>query len=311
MTTRQIAVSGPAVAIIDDALSAFPEYRAFRRAETSRSAYCAWVGSGAVDPGRIGLTEDQLNLSTRLPVNGRAHVDRILGELHAAGLIDATDYPAEEFDALFTQVSAGFRHHPFTTYIFPEEARLLYALAHLAAPRRTVFPGSYYGYWAVWAMPGIIAAGGTAELIDINPETMDLARRNLEALGLSKGVEYVTGDAIAYGRTLRDVDLCVLDAEGPKDAADPELRDKAIYHPIMRATTPALRPGGLLVAHNMLLENLTDNPYFARRISANEAQYTAFHEHLAEHYDRRAVLPTTEGTGVYRKARRRGGVAGD
>ena len=69
----------------------------------------------------------------------------------------------------------------------------------------------------------------------------------------------------------------------------------------MEATTPALRPGGLLVAHNMLLENLTDNPYFVGRIERNRQQYARFHEHLDEHYDARCVLSTSEGVGVYRR----------
>ena len=106
--------------------------------------------------------------------------------------------------------------------------------------------------------------------MDIDPEVMDLAERNLTAMGLAGPVDFQVADAIGYTRRdLRDVDLCVLDAEGPKDTVDEDLRDKAIYYPITAASTPAVRPGGLLVAHNMLLENLTGNSYFARKIEQN------------------------------------------
>ncbi|WP_414169762.1 O-methyltransferase [Streptoverticillium reticulum] len=296
------AATGPVHVVIDNALAPYAEYRAFRRGALGRDAYCRWTGSGAVTPSEVGLNTDQFNLSTRFPVDEQACAHRILDGLKKAGFIGSTAYPAGEFAAFRAMLSARFRHGAYATYIFPEEARLLFALAHILAPRNALFPGSYYGYWAVWAMPGIMAAGGRATLVDVDADSMRLAQENFAALGLSGHVAYVTADAVPYGRTVEDVDLCVLDAEGPKDAEDPALRDKAVYAPIMRATTPGLREGCLLVAHNMLLENLTDNRYFAERIVANEAQYAAFHEHVHECYDLRAVCPTSEGVGIYRKS---------
>ncbi|MFF3502480.1 O-methyltransferase [Streptomyces sp. NPDC003247] len=303
-TTR--TAGGVAYDIIDRALAAVPEYQDFRRGLLSRAAYCSWLGAGGLRPEDVGLNEDQLNLSTRFPVDERAFVAEVLEGLERDGVIASTDYPEDEFEALRERVARQFAHEGRTTYIFPEEARLLFALCHLLAPRRTVFPGSYYGYWAVWALPGIRAAGGTATLIDIDPGTMALAERNLTALGLADGVEFATTDAIAHGRTLEPVDLCVLDAEGPSphrapEGMDPDLIDKAIYFPIMEATTPALRPGCLLIAHNMLLGNLTENRYFTGRIANNRAQYARFHGHLDAHYDLQRLIPSSEGVGVYRR----------
>jgi predicted O-methyltransferase YrrM len=297
---------GVAYDIIDGALRDVPEYQAFRGGLLSRAAYCAWLNSGALRPEDVGLNEDQFNLSTRFPVDERAFVAEVLEGLRQDGVIAATDYPEDEFAALRERVARQFAHEDRTTYIFPEEARLLFALCHLLAPRRTVFPGSYYGYWAVWALPGIRAAGGTATLIDIDPDTMALAERNLTALGLADGVEFATTDAIAHGLALDPVDLCVLDAEGPSphsapEGIDPDLIDKAIYFPIMEATTPALRPGCLLIAHNMLLGNLTENRYFSGRIANNRAQYARFHGHLDAHYDLQRLVPSSEGVGIYRR----------
>jgi predicted O-methyltransferase YrrM len=69
----------------------------------------------------------------------------------------------------------------------------------------------------------------------------------------------------------------------------------------MKANTPALRPDGLLVAHNMLLHNLTGNTYFTAKIANNTSQYARFHAHLDAHYDRHRAYPTSEGVGIYRK----------
>lgn len=219
-------------------------------------------------------------------------------------MLDAsTGYPRQELAALRHEAAQAFDHDGRTTYIFPEEARLLYALAHLLRPRTTVFLGSYYGYWAVWALPGILAGGGHVTLVDTDAAVMELARRNLARLGLDAGVEFVVADATVPPPTgTAVVDLCVLDAEGPKDCPDEDLRDKAIYHPIMRAWTPSLRPGGVLVAHNMLLGNLSPNAYFEAKILHNRGQYARFERHLGEHYDVRRVYPTSEGVGVYRRA---------
>jgi L-amino acid N-acyltransferase YncA/predicted O-methyltransferase YrrM len=302
----QRTTNGVAYRIIDGALRDVPEYREFRAGTLSRAAYCAWLGSGALRPEQVGLNEDQFNLSSRFPVDERAFVAEVLEGLRRDGVVTRTDYPEDELEALRERVARQFAHDDRTTYIFPEEARLLFALGHLLAPRRTVFPGSYYGYWAVWALPGIQAAGGTATLIDIDPGAMALAERNLTALGLADGVEFATTDAIAHGRTLDPVDLCVLDAEGPAPHAapegmDPHLIDKAIYFPIMEATTPALRPGCLLIAHNMLLGNLTENRYFSGRIADNRAQYAHFQDHLDAHYDLQRLVDSSEGVGIYRR----------
>lgn len=307
MPARPDTAGGPAYHRIDAALHALPEYLAYRHGELSRADYCASVAG--VPPETFGLDVDQLNLSTRFPLDGRLFVREALNTLRERGVIPVTTYPEDAFDELWKSVDAGFDHAGRTTYIFPEEARLLFALAYIVAPATTVFSGSYYGYWAVWALPGIIDTGGRAALVDIDGDASAVARRNLAALGLAGPVEFVVDDAVAYGRQVGPVDLCVLDAEGPKHHDDEDLRDKAIYYPITAATTPALRPDGLLVAHNVLLENLTENAYFASRIRHNLQQFTKWQAHLDEHYDVQCVLPTSEGTGVYRRRAARSGAA--
>lgn len=298
-TTAALRPDGPAYDVIDGTLRAFAEYRSFRAGELPRADYCAWLQKTAAVS---GLNQDQLNLSARFPLDERRFVADSLDRLVSLGLLPDTGYPEEEFGLLWKAVQAKLWHGGFMTYIFPEEARLLFAIAHIVRPRTLIFPGSYYAYWAVWALPAIAKANGSATLIDIDRRAVAVARHNVEQLGMGNRVSFVDSDAIAYGRTLQEADLVVLDAEGPKNEGPDELRDKAIYAPIMEATTPALRPGCLLVAHNMLLENLTDNPYFAARVAYNKAQYARFQAHLDAHYDRQCVLPTSEGIGVYRKA---------
>jgi predicted O-methyltransferase YrrM len=296
-----IVRSGTAHAVIDSALRASVEYRDFRDGLTTRADYSKWVESQFDELSETGLNRDKQNLSTRFPSNDHACVTNVLAALAEDGVVVGHEYPVDEFEEFAGRVAKEWDHGDRTTFIFPEEARLMFALAHQVRPRNAVFLGSYYGYWAVWALPSVAAAGGRMTLVDVDADVMALAERNIAALGYADLVDFVVADASEYARTLSDVDLCVLDAEGPLDAPDPDLRDKAIYYPHTRAISHALPQGALLVAHNVLLENLTENSYFAGRIANNEAQFAKWAAYLNEYYDTHRVFPTSEGVGVYRR----------
>jgi predicted O-methyltransferase YrrM len=293
--------SGAAYDVIDQALRNHIEYRDFRDGLITRADYSRWVESRFDQLSELGLNRDKQNLSTRFPADDHACVTNVLALLAKDGLVPGTEYPVAEFEEFAARVAAEWDHGGRTTFIFPEEARLMFALAHQVRPRNAVFLGSYYGYWAIWALPAVAAAGGRVTLVDIDEDVMALAERDIAALGYSDLVDFVVADATEYARTLSDVDLCVLDAEGPLDAPDPDLRDKAIYYPHTRAVSHALPQGALLVAHNVLLENLTDNSYFAGRIANNVAQFAKWTGLLDELYDVQRVFATSEGVGVYRR----------
>mgnify|MGYP005814121863 CR=1 FL=1 len=294
-------VAGPAHDLIDRTLTDFVQYRRFRAGWGTREAFCRWVRDYFSRGGLPGLNEDQANLATRFPKDERRFVAEVLAELHDSGMARSREYSESDYQAFRDSIEGSFEHRGRATYIFPEEARLLYALTQVSRPQSVLFLGSYYGYWAAWAMPGVIAAGGHATLVDVDPDAMECARANFERAGFAAHADFVVADATRPCGP-GEVDLVVLDAEGPKERGPEELRDKAIYAPIMLANSARLRPGGLLVAHNMLLENLTSNPYFLRKIGHNQAQYDAFQRHLDEEYDLHRVVPTTEGVGIYRKA---------
>ncbi|MFD8495923.1 O-methyltransferase [Amycolatopsis sp. NPDC059657] len=296
-----IVRSRTAHAVIDSALGGCAEYRAFRNGLMSRADYSRWVEAHFDELSELGLNRDKQNLSTRFPSDDHACVTDLLAALAKDGLVPGTEYPVDAFEEFAQRVAEEWDHGGRTTFIFSEEARLMFALAHQVRPRNAVFLGSYYGYWAIWALPAIAATGGHLTLVDVDGDVMALAERNIAALGYANLVDFVVADAAEYARTMNDVDLCVLDAEGPLDAPDPDLRDKAIYYPHTRAISHALPAGALLVAHNVLLDNLTENAYFAGRIAGNKAQFAKWKGHLDAFYDVHQVFSTTEGVGVYRR----------
>jgi predicted O-methyltransferase YrrM len=291
---------GTVHALVCDRLLAFAPFQEFRNGRRSRDSYQRAIE--AEPPAAWGLNEDQLNLSTRFPVDVMAFVRSMVGQLFEDGMLPSARYPEAELARYCDQVAALFDHRHHFTYIFPEEAALLFAIAHIARPAQVLFLGSYYGYWAAWAMPGIQAAKGEAVLVDPQTDVLEQSRANLLQLGFEDVCTFVCGDAVHYLQSRRlQCDLIVLDAEGPAESGPVERRGKAIYHPIAAAATPLLRRGGLLVAHNILMTNLTDNSYFDRKIAMVEQQLERFFHHIKLHYDRSRTFPTTEGVGVYRR----------
>ncbi|PPI48899.1 class I SAM-dependent methyltransferase [Rathayibacter toxicus] len=277
-----------------------PEYAQLRLANPA--AYSRWVESQK--PEAFGLNLDQFSLSTRFPQDEEQFVDEALAELHASGLILHTDYPRADFAEFRARVEADWDHGSHITYIFPEEARLLFALGYILKGPNWLFGGSYYGFWAIWASPGVASHGGRLTLVDIDDDVMKLAERNFASVFPSVGARFSTADATDQLAAVRSVDVFVLDAEGSKDHPDPELRDKAIYAPIMRANSRTLKPGGLLIAHNMLLDDHSDCAYFAAKVAHNRKQYKEFDAHLARDYDRRVLATSSEGVGIYRRSDR-------
>lgn len=248
------------------------------------------------------MNENQIKLIERFPSSEADFVAAALERLRKEGVIETTSYCTEAFEAYRTRVAASFDHAERVTYIFPEEERLLYALAEVTKPHRVAFLGSYYGYWAVWALPAISAAGGTATLLDTDGECVSLARRNIECLGLGGSAEVVARDAITYMLESREhFDWVVLDAEGPKLGLPYDETDKALYYAMGTAAIERLRPGGMLICHNILLAHNGDDPYFANMIRNNQRQFYKFLPLLEASCSRRVELSSTEGVGIYRR----------
>jgi len=249
-----------------------------------------------------GLNENQIKLSERFPINEVAFVRACLDQLQQRAVIEAVDYPSTNFDTAAAEIETHFKHDRHLTYIFPEEARLLYALAHITTPKRVAFLGSYYGYWAAWALAAMESKSDVA-LLDVDPSVGSLASENLMNLRRGNGARSITTDAIIFMNQADDesYDWIVLDAEGPKCGLPYDQTDKALYGVMLEAALPKLRPGGLLICHNILLSHHNDDPYFANMIRNNKRQFYKFDQLVRDNFSATVTFPTTEGVGVYRR----------
>ncbi len=126
--------------------------------------------------------------------------------------------------------------------IAAEQGTLLTLLCALSRTRDALEIGTFTGYSALCIARGL-AAGGRLWACDVDARATAVARRYWERAGLSERIELRLGPALDTLRSLPRqplLDFAFLDA------------DKAGYVDYYEELLPRLRPGGLLVADNVL-----------------------------------------------------------
>ena len=121
-----------------------------------------------------------------------------------------------------------------------EDGRLLRLLAEATDAKHVVEIGTSNGYSGIWFCLALRATGGRLTTYEIDAGRAALARENFRRAGVDSLVTLVEGDAHAEVTRLQGpVDILFLDA------------DKSGYIDYLEKLVPLLRPGGLVVAHNM------------------------------------------------------------
>ena len=281
-------------------LSQYDWYNQFITGKIDRKNYLQCLLENKSGLLKEGLNEDQIHLSTRFPLSNEQIVDFILDDLQQRDMISSVDYPKQAFAALQAQVAAEFVHDIYSTCIFPEEARLLYALTHIRKPKVMMFLGSYYGYWAVWSAAILKETGGTIYLVDTDTRALALTEINMKKFNFDSAVRYINEDAIQYmAREKISHDFLVINSEGPKQGPDPDLLQKAIYYPMIKTAHPYLAKSGLVLCHNILLNHPIEDAYFEMKISQNQTQFGKFLPFMLENYQAGVWYDTTAGVGVF------------
>lgn len=138
----------------------------------------------------------------------------------------------------------------------PETARLISVLTKLVRPKKILEVGTAIGYSSIIMSEGL-GENGTITTVEYDPDTVKIARKNIERAELSDKITVVEGDAKDYLSYLEDdesFDMIFLD--GPK----------AHYLFMLDDAVRLLKKGGLLVSDNILFKGMTaDDGHFARR----------------------------------------------
>ena len=288
---------------IENILNEYQYYKLFRYGEISREEYYTYLIAHEPELRSKDLTEDQIHLSSRFPLNEAQFVDEILAELKNQGVIKTTEYSKKAFSEYRKTIYSNYNHGKYYTFIFPEEERIMYALTQIVKPSTVILLGSYYGYWGIWAMPAVKEVGGLAYFVDLNDDVNKIANINLQNFGYQGHFEVITQEGVDFMKQKKTrYDLAVLDAEGNANHPNSDYRGKAVYYPLIKEGIKHIYNGGFALCHNILLKNFLADPYFKLKIAKNLREYEKFLPFVKENFPFALEYNTTEGIGVYKRA---------
>ena len=125
--------------------------------------------------------------------------------------------------------------------IGPLVGRLLYNLAKTSQSRKILEIGTAIGYSGIWLARAVAPLKGNVTTIDMDPERVKIAKKNISEAGLERVVKVIEGNALKVLPTLKEeFDMIFLDS------------DKDVYPDAFKMSVPMLRKGGLFVADNAL-----------------------------------------------------------
>jgi caffeoyl-CoA O-methyltransferase len=144
-----------------------------------------------------------------------------------------------------------------------EEGRLLRLLAECTGAKHVVEIGTANGYSTIWLCLGLQNTGGKLTTYEIDPQIATVARANFKRAGVEKIATVVEGDAHQEAPKLKEpIDILFLDA------------DKEGYLDYLNKLLPLVRPGGLVVAHDMN-QRMAD-PRYLKAVNSNPELESVF-----------------------------------
>ncbi len=138
-----------------------------------------------------------------------------------------------------------------------EGGRFLRLVAESIGAKNVVEIGTSNGYSAIWQCLALKTTGGKLTTFEIDAERAALARENFKKAGVADLVTLIEGDAHDK----------VAQVQGPVDMAFIDA-DKEGYTDYLTKLLPKVRPGGLILAHNItqgmadskFIDAITTNP---------------------------------------------------
>jgi caffeoyl-CoA O-methyltransferase len=166
--------------------------------------------------------------------------------------------------------------------IAPEQGAFMTLLTRAIGARRAVEVGTFTGYSALCIARGL-PADGRLLCCDVSEEWTAIARRHWELAGVANRIDLRIAPAIETLRALPDeeIDLAFIDA------------DKPSYIRYYEQLVPRLRPGGLLLADNVLWSGRVVDE---GADDENTVAIRAFNDHVAADGRMETVmLPISDG----------------
>ena len=139
----------------------------------------------------------------------------------------------------------------------PQDGRLLRILTESMSAKNVVEIGTSTGYSGIWFGLALQKTSGKLTTYEIDAQRAATARANFKRAGMADIITLIEGNAHDEVKRLKDpIDILFLDA------------DKEGYIDYLNKLMPLIRPGGLVIAHNITpgmadpkyIEAITTNP---------------------------------------------------
>lgn len=159
--------------------------------------------------------------------------------------------------------------------VSPGQGKLIYLLAKMIGANRILEVGTLGGYSTIW-LGRALPADGELITVELEPLHVKIARETLSDAGLDGKCTVIEGKALDAMQALTPhFDLVFLDAN--KDG----------YPAYLKQAIRLLRPGGLIVADNVVREGAVLKP---SSVDANAIGAAAFNQALASHPELEAII---------------------
>jgi caffeoyl-CoA O-methyltransferase len=153
------------------------------------------------------------------------------------------------------KAGAMFENVPIT------DGRMLRLLTEAAGAKNVVELGTSTGLSGLWLCLALQKTGGKLTTFEYDADRAAVARRNFKEAGVDQIVTIVEGDAHqTISRLKEPIDVLFIDA------------DKEGYADYLNKLLPLIRPGGLVLAHNVGMSSDYD-----RLVTSNPALETLFY----------------------------------
>jgi predicted O-methyltransferase YrrM len=142
------------------------------------------------------------------------------------------------------------------------DGRLLRILTEAVGAKRVVEIGTFRGYSGIWLCLALRKTGGKLTTYEINARTAAIAQENFKRAGVDEMITIVVGDAHQEVTRLEGpIDVLFIDA------------DKSGYIDYLNKLLPLVRPGGLILAHNVP----GSAPDYVKAVTTNPDLETVFY----------------------------------
>jgi predicted O-methyltransferase YrrM len=142
-----------------------------------------------------------------------------------------------------------------------EDGEALWVLTEAVDAKRVVEIGTSTGYSGLWFCMALVATGGHLTTFEINHQRFTEAHPHFEGAGVADLVTQIEGDAHKNVVKLKGpIDVVFIDA------------DKSGYVDYLNKLMPLVRPGGLILAHNIDMA-----PDYVRAVTTNPDLQTIFY----------------------------------